>query len=75
MITAKIAVKSSGLLAYPGKLKLRCNNLNILPQAIGFRITRLSGEVETFGSFGDFGLSDGGSSGLLAYPGKLKRKV
>ena len=37
---------SSGLLAYPGKLKLRIFLIPIL-KSLGFRITRLSGEVET----------------------------
>ncbi len=39
--------KRSGLLAYPGKLKLKTHIQKDQADAIRFRITRLSGEVET----------------------------
>ncbi len=63
---------SSGLLAYPGKLKLSGRTADSCRSApAGFRITRLSGEVETDSRTKGAKAGRVGS-GLLAYPGKLK---
>ncbi len=67
-----VVSSGSGLFAYPGKLKL-FNLLITWRKRLRFRITRLSGEVET-DQRGCPGAVAVAGSGLLAYLGKLKHR-